>query len=678
MSVTINDRYAKNLGGLAGAKPLIGLLGQKYGYISQAVYNVLNKYGSNAHLYLPAAQTPVLGPELVVNGGFDDASWWQLSSWTIGSGVASASSVANGNLVYKTGLVSSGKTCTITYTVTSVSAGGVAAYINGAQGVTRSTAGTYTETITAGSLNAYTGIVTVGTTTASVDNISVREILSYSDTISGFHTGNYLDSAGTTVATVDNPVGLVLDGAGSVSATELVTNGSGSTTSGWTGQSANLTTDGQLVVTSTGAWGRGYQAITTVVGKTYQILCTADANGKFSIGSTAGGEQVLAATSAGRAVFVATTTTSYVSLIAYSATTGTVAKFSAISVREVTGIHASQATAGFKPVERRGIVNLLTYSQDFSNAAWVAQSGAVKSGNELSVPSVGAEAYQQNTIPAGAYTYAIILSGTGTCSLSTWNATDGISYTQVTLTATPTIYVHTRTPTVANTQVAFGRNTGDTATSITFGGAGLFQGTLTASQILSYGGIPLTTTAAASSSGGNYFWQFDGVDDRISLGAPLFQMSDDHCVVAGAKPTSLGVTDKTIFAQGGSTTVVRSPQVSFTTTGNVQAVWRDDASSASIIPSSTAFSNGQTVIMSVVKIGNAKRLRVGGVQQGSVDNTAMGATTVTSYSIGSCGQTPYDFFAGSIYPIIAIKGTVSDADLLTLEKWVGQMSGVTL
>ena len=42
-------------------------------------------------------------------------------------------------------------------------------------------------------------------------------------TISGITAGNYLDSAGTTSASVDNPVGLVVDSFGSINATQGTT-----------------------------------------------------------------------------------------------------------------------------------------------------------------------------------------------------------------------------------------------------------------------------------------------------------------------------------------------------------------------------------------------------------------------------------------------------------------------
>ena len=42
-------------------------------------------------------------------------------------------------------------------------------------------------------------------------------------TLNGITAGNYLDSAGTTAASVDNPVGLVVDSFGSINATQGTT-----------------------------------------------------------------------------------------------------------------------------------------------------------------------------------------------------------------------------------------------------------------------------------------------------------------------------------------------------------------------------------------------------------------------------------------------------------------------
>lgn len=71
--------------------------------------------------------------------------------------------------------------------------------------------------------------------------------------------------------------------------------------------------------------------------------------------------------------------------------------------------------------------------------------------------------------------------------------------------------------------------------------------------------------------------------------------------------------------------------------------------------------------------------RVNGVGGTPVWVAGLGATTLNAAAIGvEPLATPTQFMNGNIGPVIAIKGTVSDADLMTLEKWVGSLSGVTI
>jgi hypothetical protein len=48
--------------------------------------------------------------------------------------------------------------------------------------------------------------------------------------------------------------------------------------------------------------------------------------------------------------------------------------------------HATQGTAGFKPILRGKVKNLLTYSQDFSNAAWVKTNGTTVKSTGVADP----------------------------------------------------------------------------------------------------------------------------------------------------------------------------------------------------------------------------------------------------------------------------------------------------
>jgi len=375
-------------------------------------------------------------------------------------------------------------------------------------------------------------------------------------------------------------------------------------------------------------------------------------------------------------------------------------------------VNATQSTTANKPILRRGLLNLIRYSDDQSNAAWTnvnlnvtpgqASSPYGTSDSALLAPTAVSGShvlYQNNVTIARNVTMAFIAKAgvlqflspsnagagvlTSTFDLVAGTSANGASTTSSMVSLGGGWWLGAMSFTAAYTAASFYINNSGSASIASFAGngvdglymylAGLFDGTYTAQQILDAGGIPLTTTSAASNpSAGKYSWQFDGVNDSLSLSAPLFQMSDDHCVIAGF---NAAVINKYIFSQNNTaaTTLVASLRID--AAGAPDALWEDDSATLVNVASSTSCI-GLNTVATGVKIGNAKRLRVNGVQQGATNNTVLGATTLNTASIGS--YTTAGNFQGSIYPVIAIKGTVSDADLLTLERFVGQLSGVSI
>lgn len=363
-------------------------------------------------------------------------------------------------------------------------------------------------------------------------------------TVSGLTAGNYLDSAGVTAASVDNPVGLSLDALQAMTmGSELVTNGTNLvTTAGWTptalsGAPASLSVSaGSLVVTNTGTtYGVAAQTVAVTSGKTYLVSARLTkgtaAAANIRVGSTAFGYEYIdqAATSVAVPItcaFKATSGSVFISLLNTNTPDGTGA-YNNISVREIPGIHATQATTANKPILRL--------------------------------------------------------------------------------------------------------------------------------------------------NSGKYSWQFDGSNDSLSLSAPLFQMSDDHAVIAGFNAAALS---KYVFSQGNSGTAAQCGSLRVDGSGFPGAVWIDDAAANTLL-SGSASCLGSNIVAAAVKIGNAKRLRVNGVQSGATNNTVLGTTTLNSYSMGSLNGSSGNF-QGLISPVITIKGSVTDSDLLTLERWVGQLSGVSI
>jgi len=235
----------------------------------------------------------------------------------------------------------------------------------------------------------------------------------------------YQDTAGTTpVTAAGQTVALMLDKSkGLALGTELVTNGdfSGGTT-GWTATGATLSVDtGRLKILSLGgtyAWA--YQAFTTVVGRTYRLtysLTNGDATACYLYVDTAAGtgaanyDSGVEADGTYTAVFVATATTTYVK--PFIAGSGKFAFYDNISVRELAGNHATQSifaarpTYSIEPVGGRR--NLLTYSEDLTNAAWL-KAGVSVSGNVITATSTTGAVYRSVTIaPAATHTLSVKL-----------------------------------------------------------------------------------------------------------------------------------------------------------------------------------------------------------------------------------------------------------------------------
>ena len=208
--------------------------------------------------------------------------------------------------------------------------------------------------------------------------------------------------------------------------------------------------------------------------------------------------------------------------------------------------------------------------------------------------------------------------------------------------------------------------TGDTVKGIYAYRAALFQGTLTAAQILAEGGIPLTTTAAASNpSAGKYSWAFDG-GDSLALGSVPFQMADDHFVIAGFRAD---LTAASCLFSIGSTASSSPMCVLDISAGGYRSLWRDDAAVPALLSGGT-YVAGTPAVISMRSVSSTRVLRVNG-SQAATNTTVLGATTFNVSKIGAQARTTdANFHTGSTGPIISGKGTLTDSEMLTLERLV--------
>lgn len=493
--------------------------------------------------------------------------------------------------------------------------------------------------------------------------------------ISGITAGNYLDSVGTTVASVDGLVGLVLDAAGSVGA-ELVTTPS---------------------IAAVGIGGPAFTNYPTgasvVSGKTYKISYTISGySGSGNVGfSGIVFNSHSAATANGTYVNTMTATgTGAVEMFSRSTNT---CQFSGITVKEITGIHASQATTGNKPTLRRGLVNLLTYSNDLSNAAWLKTNATV--GVAVADPDGGMNArnvsfvygagpitrlYQDygTAVNGAKYTFPIWLRSDTPCQMILGVQRSGptdVEQTVIDITATWQMFVFSHSGVFTGSSAVRGVLSSAVpgfSANVDVYRPGLFQGTLTATEILAAGGIPLTTTAPASSSVGAYAWEFGG-DDALVLNHVPFTLSDDHCVIAAGRAND-SADFRTFFSNSGTDSTRVCQVYIANATGYPTVLWRDSANSANGSCVDTVNRVGQFIVISGRKVGNQLECAVNGAVKES-KTAVFGASAPVAASIGANTALGGYYYKGDLGGVITIKGTVTPADTLTLSRGLNALSG---
>lgn len=222
-----------------------------------------------------------------------------------------------------------------------------------------------------------------------------------SDFLAAFPThALYQDSAGTTpVTALGQPVGLALDtsrgGLANVGA-ELFTNPNCTSLTGFVAGGSNpptLTFSGGVRGAQTVDDGAGRIETTTitgfVIGRMYMVEVTAInactkgnlAASGFTWGTIADNNFALGTTT--KRIFVTATATSGVCRYYLGNTAdndGNVATITRHSVREVPGVHAIQPTSASRPL-LDGRVNLLTFSEQFDNAAWTLANPGTRTAN---------------------------------------------------------------------------------------------------------------------------------------------------------------------------------------------------------------------------------------------------------------------------------------------------------
>jgi hypothetical protein len=208
----------------------------------------------------------------------------------------------------------------------------------------------------------------------------------------------FTDSAGTTpVTAVEQFVGLMLDKSkGLVLGSELVTNGDFSSgTTGWTFYQSTLSAvSGKLRVTALSGAPGAYQSISIVSGKTYEVTFDIDVGtvgtGVYFVGNTGlGGTYTISAS--GKQTFRFLSTTTNAAFLFYihrnsGAAAGQYFDLDNVSVKELAGNHATQTTSAKRP-KLAARYNLLTYTEQFDNAAWTKSTATAAQTSVVSSPN---------------------------------------------------------------------------------------------------------------------------------------------------------------------------------------------------------------------------------------------------------------------------------------------------
>jgi len=192
----------------------------------------------------------------------------------------------------------------------------------------------------------------------------------------------FTDTAGTTpVTTPGQTVALMLDKSkGLVLGTELVTNGTFTSPADWTlGTGASIA--GGVLAYAGGTSGTTSQSTVNQSGKTYVVTFTIVSRSAGSVRVRFGGNSDGTLQSAPGTFTLYTKSLSNNSDILVETNSAFVGTIDNISVRELPGFHATQATAASRPtygvVPLGGRRNLLTFSEDPTSASWVKSNATV-------------------------------------------------------------------------------------------------------------------------------------------------------------------------------------------------------------------------------------------------------------------------------------------------------------
>jgi hypothetical protein len=469
---------------------------------------------------------------------------------------------------------------------------------------------------------------------------------------------------------------------------ELVTNGDFSTGAGWTLTTGVTIVGGVLNVVAVTSQTAAFQNIGTAAGNAYQVTMTvtrsAGSVGPLLNGSpnTAG----TAVTASGTYTWVIqpTGTVNGNFSVSCAGFTGTIDN---ISVKAIPGNHATQATAAARPILGRepvgGRRNLLTYTEQFDNAAWTKVLSASVSANSETSPigdltadtfvagAANSALRQTVTLEAIPYTYSVWLkrkTGTGDVQISV----TGGAWTTRAVTSDWTRFNITQTPSAGSNFPGIRMVTsGD---EVYVWSAQLEVG----STATDYQKVVSQYDVTEAGVSDVYYLAFDGVDDSLATASIDFSATDEMSVFAGVRKLS-DAAGGTISSLANVTSINGSFEFRGPRSAAANYMFASRGTALGDANTGTFTAPITNLVTGIGKIStDTALLRVDGIQVASAaTDQGSGNYSNNPLFIGRLNGTALPF-NGRIYSLIVRGLLTSGDDLTNAETYVAGKTGVNI
>lgn len=460
----------------------------------------------------------------------------------------------------------------------------------------------------------------------------------------------FLDSAGTTAATVNGSVGLVLDKSkGLALGAELLSSGAIGVTGTATAATYNTSTGAGTVTRVDGS----NQSFVTFTGLTstafYQVTIQNTGSNILSFRQGTFASTILGDINVGQTkTFISLATTSQLT-VTMSPVAGS-GSFVISTFKALAGNHAYQATSGSRPILRGTPVgdNLVTNGDFASGTGWTAGTGwAIGSGVATATASVSTLTSVLTATIAKVYRLTYTITRSAGSIVPSFGGVSGASRS------------------AAGTYVEY--LTASSTAALVFTGT-TFSGTVDNVQVVD---------VSAGSVQAPYALQFDGVDDFLQTAAVNFSATDKMTVCHGVR--KLSDAAQGIVVELSADTGSNNGSFRFTFPGGAGAntyAWLCKGTVASSTTASGYIAPITNVVSGIADIaGDSCLLRVNGAQvnQSTSDQGTGNFGNYALYFGRRAGASiPYN---GLMFSSVCVGKTVSAIELASIERWVNIRTG---